>query len=504
MATAGPTTNQPAASIAWALGRFGSPVFAAACAFGAALAAYATFAHRDLWLDEAYTYAFGTASWPEFHTAIRHADGAIAPYYVAIRAWIAIAGASPAALRVPSIIFAAGSAAIFYRIGVRLFNRWIAAAAVGLFVCNALWFTYAGDARVYALALLLTLWSTLAFLDLVEGRRPLIGAAIYAIAVAFAFGAHEAIALVVVIGHAASLPFFVPGSRAIRRDIFFAGILVLVLCGGEAFLLGHLGPTFSSWIPAPTRPELVAVLVSLAGRKFALSFVLGFTALALFNGLRTRKRPIGVVTAWLAGSLIGAYLISVALHSVWLDRYLIGAMPPLMLLVAAGIAIVPNRFVQATMLAVVMALEASADINESRKPTERWTNVAQLLHTRVDTRDVVYFYWPSAEVPYESAVEKEHLPLAAGVTVIPGDVAHSWKMPWSDATRRSTAACASIRSHPHLWLVAYTGPTPSADATAVGAALQRHYATSSMELAGIVTVTSYANARPCRPGESLP
>ena len=479
-------------------------VFALACTMSLTVVASALSYRRPLWLDEAYTYFFATAPWPAFQLAIAHADGAIAPYYVAMRYWIAIAGASPAALRIPSIFFSACSAVVVYRIAVRLFDNRTAAGTVGLFVCNALWLTYAIDARAYALALFLALWSTLAFLDLGDGRRPVVGALVYALAIALTYGAHEVIGLLVFAGHAVSAPFFLPAPRTVRRDLLLAVVLTAVLCAAETIVLRRLGPTFSNWIPSPTPSGIFALLVSVAGRKFALPLVLVFSGAALLAGYREKQRAIAIVASWLIGSFATAYVVSVVFHSIWLDRYFISAMPSLMMLTAAGIARLPNRIVQATVLVLLMVLEFGPVITAIRVPTERWTSVASLLHDRVGTRDIIYFYWPSAEVPYQAAAAETKSYPGTSVTLFPVDPASAWRMPWQDAVRRIEISCSVIMSHPHLWLVAYSGPAPSAALTDVETAFGRFYETKTIEQSGVVTVTEFTSPQKCLSNKSLP
>ncbi len=138
-----------------------------------ALSVHARFAlapGRTLWLDEAWT--LGMAGLPDWKTTLQQVwlDANAPLYPLLIHGWAQLAGTSDTALRVPSFAFSLATPLLvagWRGDGLRVEDRLALATLLTVWPEGLL---QAGEARCYALLLLLAMAQTLVFLDLI--RRP--------------------------------------------------------------------------------------------------------------------------------------------------------------------------------------------------------------------------------------------------------------------------------------------------------------------------------------------
>lgn len=124
----------------------------------------ATLDYREVWYDEAYSGLLVRQSWPDMFALIR-ADVHPPVYYVILKSWVAVAGSSDFALRLPSAV--AGilliPAAFWFmqllqKERSQTKNSWISLGAAYLIAINPFLIEYSQEARGYTLvALFMTL-----------------------------------------------------------------------------------------------------------------------------------------------------------------------------------------------------------------------------------------------------------------------------------------------------------------------------------------------------------
>ena len=132
----------------------------------------------SLWRDEAYTVDAISRPLPRVLAMLAHTDAVNGAYYVLMHAWAGVAGTSPTALRLPSLLAMAVAAVVTAAIGGRLARaaRLPAPALTG--VVAGLLFTaapqvtrYAQDARAYGLVTMCATVATYLLLRaLADGR----------------------------------------------------------------------------------------------------------------------------------------------------------------------------------------------------------------------------------------------------------------------------------------------------------------------------------------------
>jgi mannosyltransferase len=182
--------------------------------------------HRVLWQDELATFTASTRSLHDLAELVRERDGVLASYYAFMHLWTDAFGASPLALRIPSALAMAGSAAVTALIGARLFNSLAGLIAGVLLALLPVVSEFGQDARPYALTLLVAALSTLLLLRALE-RPEMTRWGLYCVSL-IGLGATQLTGLFIVGAHG----FAVVSSWHRRRDRRLVGWLAA--CGGAA------------------------------------------------------------------------------------------------------------------------------------------------------------------------------------------------------------------------------------------------------------------------------
>ena len=128
---------------------------------------------RSLWLDEAATVAIASQHGSALWSAIAHDGGNMLGYYALLHALIGWFGHGASVLRLPSALAAGGAAAAVSVLGLRLFDRRVAAAG-GVLTAVSLPLVFWGqNARGYAAMIALVAGSFAAFAAVVDSNfRP--------------------------------------------------------------------------------------------------------------------------------------------------------------------------------------------------------------------------------------------------------------------------------------------------------------------------------------------
>ncbi|HTI67773.1 MAG TPA: glycosyltransferase family 39 protein [Caulobacteraceae bacterium] len=332
---------------------------------GAAIAAstvlrFVIGAGQPLWLDETWTGAIaGTTGFSAFWRQV-YLDVNAPLYYLVMHLWQGVFGLSDASLRLPSAIFGAAAPLLVAFTGVKGLSRparltW--AALIALWI-PGIWFS--GDARCYALLLLLTTAQTLAFVRLLHApdlRR----ASAWCVLAALAILTHYHAAILVGLEGLAYLALA-------RRQAVRTWPAALAFAPAAVWLAWHLpriaafvGPGVA-WYP-PLRWNRLGRLANYVTGAQDLSFALigvGVVALALglMTARRTQRAPRRpTVPLWVAvvAAAVGAILVVVMgfLRPSFTDRYLIPFEPGLLLGIALIAQTLTRRFAWTHAMAVV-------------------------------------------------------------------------------------------------------------------------------------------------------
>jgi 4-amino-4-deoxy-L-arabinose transferase-like glycosyltransferase len=341
------------------------------------LARCALLGFQPLWRDEAFTALAVQRPLGSMLTVIRH-DSA-PPLFYLLERLVAVVSTSPVALRIVPVLAGTAAIPIAAALGRRVAGDaggvWaaiIGAVAPALIVSSL-------DARMYMLATMLVLASTLCLVRALDRPSPLrwalyAGVSILAVYTVY-FALFAVLAQVIAVGvlhlrrhlgtvaivaavGAATLASLTPWILAAGSQLSHGAgafwvpkLSVVSLSGG--LVQFFIGPPINSWVGA------YGALRTLEGASVAA----GVLALAALVANRRRLEVSGARTASLLGLAGGTAVAAMILVSFWHPledgRYLSTAWAPLFPLVGAGLAVLPWRKVSVAAAAVTAAVAAA-------------------------------------------------------------------------------------------------------------------------------------------------
>jgi hypothetical protein len=357
--------------------------------FGAAIALRLyQLGKYDLWYDEVITFGWSyqnltsMARWagesiPEFMARSFAADLHSPLYYLLIYPWTFFFGDSIYALRILSVILNVAAGALMYKFTRLFLSRRISLAATALFLLSPMQVWYAQEARGYALSTLLSLLWAYYYVRALRTRRSfywlvctLSGIAAFYTNYIFIFlAAASAVSLLSKQGRAAA-----------------GAWVVSTLCiTAPAFLMAAVvGRNISSalhcfwWIvpPSPQAPFITLTNVIIGynnspQRYLVYGAVVIILALYGMFMLRTDRKTLAMLSAFLLVPIAAAYAVSHFLIPVYLDRALMPVAFPLYIFVALALTQVNPRVLRLPLMVMAAMMLASglADYYTGTMPT---------------------------------------------------------------------------------------------------------------------------------------
>lgn len=319
----------------------------------------------QLGTDELVTWEVSKRSRQEILAMLHHVDAVHGAYYFVMHGWTAVFGDSHLALRLPTMLAAAGTAGVVTLIGRRLFGQRAALCAGLLFAVIPAASRFAQEARSYALVMLLATLATLLLLRALDRHhRPLPWAA-YALCLVV-LGLFHLIALSIVLAHAPAV--FLRARRELRRPWdFVIAVLAAAVCVLPVVLLGRSQASRQLfWLPEPGYSGLIEIWPQLFASSLCAGAVIALAALAW------RERREDVVLC-VAVAVLPPFVLWAASHgdvSYFRYQYALFAVPAWALLAGAGLARATPTWPKAAVLLTVIALLVVPDQRSVRGPFE--------------------------------------------------------------------------------------------------------------------------------------
>ncbi|MFD3313850.1 glycosyltransferase family 39 protein [Streptomyces sp. NPDC058694] len=285
--------------------------------------------HRQLWRDEHDTWWASSIRYADLGLLIQHVDVVVAPFYALMHAWTALAGTSPAALRLPQGLAMAVSAGLLGLLGRQMFTPRTGLVAGLLFALVPTVTRYGHEARPYAFAVLFSLLATLLLLRALE-RPTLKGWALYTLAITLT-GLSHPVALCVLAAHAVAVLRARRGGDHFAHWAFGCAVVMGTSAAVPMIAKGSEQAGRIAWNNA-TVGDLTTYPMELFGTWFSGAVVMGLGVV----GLLTAGRKAAVVPAvWAVLPPVLTFLTSDLFH-LFLPRYLLFTVPAWLLLAAAG------------------------------------------------------------------------------------------------------------------------------------------------------------------------
>jgi cellulose synthase (UDP-forming) len=341
-------------------------------------------------------------------------------YYTVLHAWVAIAGTSEIALRVPSVVFGTAAVPLVYFVARRLTTEHGAMFAAALGAASPFWIWHSDEARMYTLLLALSLAALLALFVACERNRARYWV-VYAVVTALSLYSHYFGALMLPV-HVAWVVLQRPARLLVRRWLLafaaalvplIAWLVVMVLHDGVA----GVAAINTGVVAAPQDHSLLGVvygiflflLVYLVGYGQALGHgagILGIVSRVVAGswplvavasvvsrriGRWLRSRAAYFLGFWIVFLLTTVYLLNLWKGNVWMQRYLIIVSPALFIVIGIGLARAfrPVAIGLALTLLSLSVASVAENFDRGNPSSENWRGVAAVVRHSARPGDAV-------------------------------------------------------------------------------------------------------------------
>ena len=357
---------------------------------------------RSLWLDEAATVAIASQHGSALWSAIAHDGGNMLGYYALLHALIGWFGHGASVLRLPSALAAGGAAAAVSVLGLRLFDRRVAAAGGGLTAVSLPLVFWGQNARGYAAMIALVAGSFAAFAAVVDSNyRPKAWIAYVVLTTLAVYVSFVAV-------------FAVPAQLLVlawRRNAWRRVLTGLAVCAVLWIPLAILAATRGAgqlfWIPRPSLTVEKQAVLALSSAAFEPNFrpTWAAGALAIVTVLLVAlvfvRRPLPwgarLGLSWLIVPVVLMWLWSLIGQPLFTPRNTLASLPAVALLLGWLLARSPAGWVA---LALVLALRVVALAPSYGTSPEDWRAATAYVTASERPGDCVAFYPLDARMPF--------------------------------------------------------------------------------------------------------
>ena len=397
--------------------RGGDPVLVAVvhllCAGVIVLGARIEYLRNSIRLDEAQSLWQTNHSYGDLLRIIAE-DVHVPLYHVLLRTWRLVLGPDVETARLMSLVFLLAAVPVFYLVARTCLSRPWALFALVVFSCSPFLQWYGNEARMYSLLVLVTLVSQYCFLTVVTADRTAAWAGYAASAVVGVYVHYFFVFVLVAQGLFVLLLWRrLPRTAVVRM----AGVALLV---GAAYLPWFLyfRSNGSASGTRPNLPEPSSVDYSNVYAQFLFGFqsdaintvlvsawpLLVLAALASVRvGVRLERATAYLVVAAFVPVLM-AFVVSHLVTPFFLSRYMIAALPALLLLVIrfiSGLTGPVARGLAAALLAVTVLGAVVQAANPETPVAEDYRTAARLVEEGATPRDVVVLSSAFTVYPFE-------------------------------------------------------------------------------------------------------
>jgi 4-amino-4-deoxy-L-arabinose transferase-like glycosyltransferase len=360
-------------------------------------------ANKSLWLDEAFSVTLARLDWTSMWRVIVQDQTNMMLYHMVLHFWLRL-GSSEFVARAASAVFAVASIVPLYLLGRRLLGERQAAMAALLLAVNSFFVRFAQEARGYSLLLLLT--TTASYLFLVALDDPSFKRwSGYILVSALSIYVHFFGALVV----AAHVLSGLLSSRRRTSLLKLVPVNALIVLAITPLVWLAWGTRHLEWVTRPSLLDVRRLFGALSGGGRALLWTYFVTCLiavatVLVRPHASRRQWWGRVflLSWLLVPVTAVFLVSITLKPMFSDRYFIMMLPPLLLLVAAGIETLPRTWLRVTAFGGMMALGIRGLLAwYAAPPAEDWRGASAYVLGAATAGDMVAFEAPYVRIPFE-------------------------------------------------------------------------------------------------------
>lgn len=323
------------------------------------------------WGDEIFTLVFSHSD-KSFGEVFEVLKGDVHPplYYYLIHFFLEIFGDSIYVARFVSLLFGVSGIVVLYYLGKEIFNKNVALIAVGLLSINQFDIYYSQDARMYTMLFFST---SLSFLFLIRYLKTptLKSALLYSLTTALLVNTHFYALFALCSQYLIILYFIIKPYGTTGKKVFFhaliSGVITLISFIPSLVIFLSTKGIKSFWIPVPERDVYTAMFKEFFGFS-EIAIIIGIVGILyflfkIFNEEDTVNYKINPVTdksvfafqilfIWIFICILIPFLLSYAHLPMIVSRYFINVLPPVVLLIAAGISYIKNSSIKVTLISI--------------------------------------------------------------------------------------------------------------------------------------------------------
>jgi mannosyltransferase len=360
----------------------------------------------SLWWDELASVVFSGADWQAFWKWELQSESLnLVLYYLILRFWLFL-GESEFAVRSLSVIFGVFTVTVVFSLGKRLFDARTGLIAALILSVHVFHIEFSQEARGYSLLTLLVTLSCFFFVKSIE--RPSWGNwAGYALTSVLAGYSHFFGSLVLV-AHASSLIFLSPRAVPWKKLIISwcsTGLMLVPLVYYALLRSAAKDPTVSE----TSLDQFVMAFTGNGGYPLLAVYLIPVLVVTIF-AIKSWLSSWATLVSWRYGFLLTWLLLPIllalaasAIEPVFVAKYLLGCLPALVILAAAGISCIrlPGRVrfpvLSGAILISLLALSTQATLAYyTNHEKEDWRSAANLVASRWEPGDSFLIYKPAA------------------------------------------------------------------------------------------------------------
>ncbi|MDB5176684.1 MAG: rane protein-like protein [Candidatus Saccharibacteria bacterium] len=422
----------------------------------------AVFAQSSLRLDEAQSLFQTNRDIPGMLNLVGQ-DVHVPLYHTLLHYWQVIFGNDIFTARMLSLLFFVLTIPMVYRLANYIFSRKVGLFASLLVTISPFLSWYGSEARMYSMLAFITVFHQFTFLKLYrEGKS--VDWVWFTVTAILGIYTHYFFAFVLL----AEVVFYVihrhefAAKKAFRKFAISAGIVIAAILpwlyyvrqlGTASNTQPNLGEptsidlfnTYSQFIFGFQVDSLNTIIVSL----WPIVVLLAFFGLQK-NRTITKETIFLVVAATIP--VIGAFIISITVRPFYQSRYLIVALPALLIIISWAISIYPKAVAwlfRIVLLGATLALLAVQIFNPATPVKEDYKEAVQYLSSHATGKDVIVLSAPFTIYPTEYYYKG-----SAKVTTQPiWDRFQQGGVPGFDASKLAAEVKANTDSYQTAWLM---------------------------------------------------
>ncbi len=362
---------------------------------------------QPLWWDEGYSVYFASMSLPEMVEATS-LDIHPPLYYALLHSWIALAGSSPVALRIFSAVIGTITLPLLYHFARLLAGEKTAFVSALLLAFSPFHVYYSQEVRMYGLVTLLGLGATSALLLVLRGKRAVVPLYILLLALTLYT---QYYAVLLILAHTAAILLLRPKSKiqlGVALGALFCSLLLylpwVVYAGGRLLVYIQGKKAIEQYFPLSFHyflarhlaafgmghmPPMLDYLFWTGGIAISILMLAGVWA------FRKNSPALRLLLSYLSVPLLGGFAINLfyPFHPPYFERILLIALPPYLVLLAAGLQSLRSRLLLSMTLAL-MSVSLFTFYLVPRYPQEDYRPLAEMVSALSSPKDVLLCVYP--------------------------------------------------------------------------------------------------------------